>query len=545
MKNIKSLVVIFLVAAVLFTGGCSKAAVLNSKESSSNEDSAVEKTADESLGLIKINNVFDENAYPVSVDICGDNILILSGNNNSNLYSSYKLVLYNAKKDKIISQKSFTDSEQMEINEAAFYGQDQVLLIDLNREKAITFDFDFNKTGEIEYKYDSPETLQKKANKSPFVNGRFGYYDEYTVDYEEDMNICVFYDEPDYAYVDKTKNDQIIDSSGKKVLCLKYNENSNRLAFFVNDYENAVCMNKAETEPVAEDNYINPSAYAMSDKYVCVICEYSNANSEGSPDGSFYNIPYIWKYTSDEKNTPIDVQKMNEDDFNYANTQLISDIKNKYSIHVCVDKEIDYTEYQITYGVKPFELYLLLTQLNKALADFPDNFFVEMYSDLNGDYDFNINVVKNIDSSVDAFAYAFECFDITVCTDRFYKNLVYHEMMHLIYERINRYYNDKGESFYEAWEKLNNGIEYDPDAYEVNDEYFVSLYAMKNADEDMADTFGYLCEANEYDEIPDWLKHEHVKKKAVFLCKTIREVFPSVSSSERVFWEKYINYNSK
>ncbi len=538
MKNAKALISIFLAAAIIFVSGCSNAPSVNENDTKDNTKLTSTDIATKYAGLTEIKNLFAEKAYPLSVDISGDNILIFSTKLTDNDLNIYYLVLYNLKEEKIILKKSLTDSKQMEINDACFYDKDKIAVIDVNREKGIIYDFNFNKIDEVEYKYYSGEELEEKAKKSPFVNGSFGYYDDYTADYENKMKICVFYDNPQYAFVDRTDSDQILDSFGKIMLCVKYESNGKSLDFSVNDYEKAICINKVKTEVTEQDVYVNPAVAALNDKYVCVICEYSNSKGEEP-----LYIPYIWEYSAEPVNSCIDVRAMTEEDFGRENNSLIDDIKNKYTINVYVDKKIDYSDYEISYGVKPLDLYLLLNQLNDGLAVFPDNFITEMYSDLDGDYDFNINIVKDIGDSIDAFAFAFEHFDITFATEGFTKNIVYHEMMHLIYERINNYYNDRGENFYALWEELNDGIEYNPDAEEVNNDYFVSNYAMTNADEDMAETFQFLCETNENDEMPDWLKSETANKKAVFLCKTIRKVFPSVSSIERAYWEKYIDYN--
>lgn len=536
MKNIKSLISLVLTVLIIFVSGCSNVPSAIEKDTKDNTNDSTANSTTQYLQLTEINNLFTENSSPVSVDISGDNILILSIENDSN---SYHFVIYSVKENKVISQKSVTYNVDIQISEAKFYGENQIIAIDINNEKSKIYDFDFNLINEVVYKYDSPEVLEEKAKQSPFVNGRFGYYDEYAVDYENKMKICVFYNNPDYAFVDKKESDQILDSFGKRMLCVKYYKNGSGLEFSVDDYEKALCINTSKINAPSQNNYVNPVISAINDKYVCVICEYSGSDSQAPA-----YVPFIWEYSAAATDSPIDVKAMSQTDFEKENSQLIDNIKKKYTINVYVDREIDYSDYVLSYGVEPYNLYLLLTQLDDALSVFPDNFISEMYSDLDSGYDFNINIVKNIDS-IDAFAFAFERFEITFSTDAFYKNLVYHEMMHLIYERINNYYNDKGENFYALWEKLNDGIEYNSEAEDVNDEYFVSNYAMTNADEDMAETFKFLCETSEYDEMPDWLKKKPANKKAVFLCETIRKVYPSVSATERAYWEKFIDLNNQ
>ncbi|MDE6125207.1 MAG: putative zinc-binding metallopeptidase, partial [Eubacterium sp.] len=189
----------------------------------------------------------------------------------------------------------------------------------------------------------------------------------------------------------------------------------------------------------------------------------------------------------------------------------------------------------IEYNANTLDVNLLLTELSECLELFPDNFIKEIYEDFSDAI--NVYIVGNI-SEANAFAIASE---VTFSIRGFSKNVVFHEFMHMICNRIIDYYEKQNENMYELWNRFNKeDFLYNEDYSELDSDHFVSIYAMTDENEDMAETFQYLYETAEYDEFPENLNNEQVYKKAEFICESIRKAFPSADTENKNYWEKHI-----
>lgn len=80
---------------------------------------------------------------------------------------------------------------------------------------------------------------------------------------------------------------------------------------------------------------------------------------------------------------------------------------------------------------------------------------------------------------------------------------------------------------------------YDSDSYaDISNVYFVDGYSTTFASEDMARIFENLFAAQS--ELPYFFESPNLMIKAQYLCAVIRECLPSVSSSEEVIWERFV-----
>ncbi|MCH5316153.1 MAG: hypothetical protein J1E81_09580 [Eubacterium sp.] len=523
MSKIKSAFSLFLAVVIVLLSGCSDIQSLVHKNNS-----------DFNSDFYEIADISSKANNYSSIDINGDNILFLTSENEK----PYELTLYDANNDRVIAETSLSDCPFEYISGAKFNSENEIIIFDESSEKGITYDLSLNKTGETEY---SPKVSYDSAEKSELITDRFTYEDTYASSREGDNFYFVSYSNVEEVYVFNDFDKDFLDVNDKKLLLseTEYSEKSrtSTITVSVEDYENALCLNKITLDKTLKGYYSQITVSSVSDKYACFVECISNEITGGQKF-----IPFLWKYTENSVNEKTDVKKMTKNDFNTENSRLIDEIKGKYGIDVKVNEEAQFTDHNADYDATPLEVNFVLFTLNDALSLFPENFIKEVY-DLEYINGLTIYIVSSIEG---AGAYAVDFIDpleIVFSSSSFSESIVFHEFMHLIDNRIENYYEEHNMSFRDMWCELNpKDFEYYGDNdYEHDGEYFVSHYAMTNVEEDLADTFQTMYSVYETDYADDIIEHEHTKKKADLLCEAIRKAFPSMKNTQDVCWEKYAN----
>ncbi len=512
MKKAKVLLAVLLSASVIMLSGCSNIlSVFVQNESDFYEITPLSSAA----------------AQYISVDIFGDDILFLTFKETSAL----ELTIYNVKKNKITLSRSLADCPLSNIDNAKFSNENEIIVYSNELQKGIAYDFQLNLKGEIDY---FEENYYDSEPVTDFIDDRYDRRDTYSLLYDYNKKICIFNDEPDFIYITDWNADNILSDFHKMFLCCEYIEDSNNLKISVKDYDNAVCINDIETEKMQDGFFVNAALGTISSNYACFIYEITNENT-----GGVKQIPYLWKYTSNQKSTPLDIKKVTEENLNNENNDIIQNLNTKYGINVFVNKTSSDFGYTIEYNANALDVNLLLTGLSECLELFPVNFIKEIYEDYADAID--VYIVSHI-SEVNAYTFASEVtFDIRA----FSKNIVFHEFMHMVANRLADYYANQNENLYDLWNQFNDeNFFYGNDNADFDGKHFVSFYAMTNTDEDMAEIFQYLYETASSDGYPDCLNNEYVLKKAEFLCESIRKAFPSAAEEDKLYWEKHLDLNS-
>lgn len=522
MRKLKPILAIILAVTVILLSGCANLqAILNQNDSDLYELTAISKKAD----------------IIASIDISGDNILFLTASG----IEDYELTVYDAQNNKITAEKSLSGCPLEYISGVKFNSENEIFVYDEGSGKAISYDLALNQTGTIDY---TPVDSYESAPESSFIDETSAIYDTYAFSYTEGNYYFVLYDNAEKIYVFNGEDENINAVDGGKLFTaeLKYSESINNweTTIYVKDIENAVCINSAKLEGASSGIFVDILESAVSDKYVCFAKRISNDQT----GGGMY-VPYLWKYTEAPVNEAFDVKSMTEADILEDNDRMVSEIESKYGIKVLVNEEPKFG-FEVELGASPLQVNSVLTALSACLDLFPENFIKEIYQDAEYVEGLDICIVDNVDGAT-AFANDFtDPYEIVFGYHGFEKSVVVHELMHLIDNRIQTYYDDNNMDFYGEWWELNpDDFEYyyeeDHDSYE---EYFVSHYAMTNVAEDLADTFQAMY--NAYAENGDYRfnEYEHVNKKAALICEAIRNAFPCMENADEVFWEKYADFTN-
>ena len=517
MRKLKPIFAIVLAIAVIFLSGCANIQALFAEGSSDfYELKAISKKAD---------------IYS-TIDISGDNILFLTAKG----LEDYVLTVYDAAANKITAEKSLSGIDLEYVAGAKFKSENEIIVFDEGSEKAITFDLALNQTGTADYPY---VDHHENAPESNLINDTFAFEENYAYCYEGGNYNLIYYDDLEHIYVFNGDDESIYGFEGKKLFTVesKYSEKDELWSTKLNvkDLESKLCINSLELENVPNGIFSDLTACAISNKYVCFVNRISNDYTGGS-----VSVPYLWKYTEAPKNEPVDIKVMTEAEFKAENESLISEMANKYGIEIRLNEPTQFG-YDVDCTAGVLQINAVLSGLAECLDLFPENFVKEVYKDAPYSKGLHIHIVDWIDGA-DAYANDFaDAYEICFSTRGFSRGVVFHELMHLMDNRIIAYYDDNGLDFIEEWEKLNPAdYEYGSEIdFEFSEEHFVSHYAMTNVDEDLASTFQAMYEAYENDGDYRFEEYQHVIKKADLICDGIRKAFPSMANAKDVCWEKY------
>ena len=519
MRKLKPLLAIVLAIAVIFLSGCADIqALLTQSSSDFYEPKAISKKAD----------------IYASIDISGDNILFLTAKG----LEDYELTVFDAAANKKTAEKSLSGIDLEYIAGAKFKGENEIIVYDEGNEKAITFDLALNQTGTADYPYID---YHESAPESNIINDTFAFEENYAYCYEGGNYNLIFYDDLEHIFVFNGDDESIYGFEGKKLFTVesKYSEADEIWSTRINvkDLESKLCINSLDLESVPDGIFNDLTVCAVSDKYVCFVNRISNDYTGGS-----ISVPYIWKYTEAPKNEAVNIKVMTEAECKAENDSLIGELESKYGIDIRLNEPTQFG-YDVDCTAGVLQINAVLSGLAECLDLFPENFVKEIYKDAPYSKGLHIHIVDWIDGA-DAYANDFaDAYEICFSTRGFTKGVVFHELMHLMDNRIIRYYEDKGMDFHDEWYKLNppdDEFEYGSEIdYDFSEEHFVSYYAMTNFDEDIASTFQAMYEAYENDGDHRFKEYEHVRAKADLISEAIRKAFPSMENATEVCWEKY------
>lgn len=520
MRKLKPLFAILLAVTVILLSGCANVqSLLPKNDANLYELTAISQKAD----------------IYTSIDISGDNVLFLTASGTD----SYELTVYNALNDRITAEKNLSDCPLEYITGAIFNSDNGIYVYDELNEKAVIYDLNLNQIGTADY-----VVVYDHEIASTLVNDTYAYLDTFAYTYEGGNFYVLFYNSPETVYVFDGRDKMIFSENQRRLLTGKLDQiksdKSLILTLAVEDLDNSLCIDEAKLDTVPNGYFADVTLSALSDKYACFVERISNDQTGGESV-----IPYLWKYTENPTASTSDVKKMTEGDFENDNARLISELEDRYGIGIKTNEPPEFG-FECDCTASPIQINMMLSSLSDCLDLFPKNFVKEIYKDAEYVNGLNIHIVENIDGAT-AFTNDFsETYEIAFGYRGFSDSVVFHELMHLIDNRIQTYYDENNMDFYGEWWTLNPpGFEYYyDDDHDINEEYFVSHYAMTNVGEDLADTFQTMFEAYEYGGDFRFSEYEHVKEKADLLSEAIRKAFPSMANADEVCWEKYAEYNN-
>lgn len=541
----KRLTALLSAAVLLFLSGCSGISNIKS-------------------GLVEISGFDSGIPSFISADFNGDTLMLFapesideSEDYEADTEINFYLYLVNAKTARLTDKKLLTEFSAESVSGAEYTDDGNIMIYDEYNEKSFIYDSNLNFIEERDY---TPDDINMLGSDNALVDDFFSKYDfaaRYFSDYSQGalFNAFAFYDDNDNLYFTDEDFDDVIAGYDKTILTADYSD-SRSTDFGIYDFGTNTCINTVSTPEYGENDIVTPTVGAINAQHAFVsVSVYSSDNETDS------NKAYIWNYNSDAKNTSFDVDCLNNTDIDNKNSSIIDDLKNKYGINIFIDKYMDEfyiptTVDEITQtedgglvmGAQPLRVYYILTQLQAFLTYFPDGFVSEMYTDyINSDNDhngFDIYIVKEIKGDSAAFANGWDKNAlITFATDEFNFDQLAHEFMHIIDFRIFDYYESIDSNFDEEWFSfVPDNFIYGDESNEYTEEdsqYFIDYYAMTSQYEDRAELFMRLFSDTDSDTSPDWYTGR-MKDKTDFLCRAIKESYPSVQNADNIYWEKWI-----
>lgn len=427
--------------------------------------------------------------------------------------------------------------------------------------KATHFDSAFRYVSDEKYQ---PIDIYSEAKKNPVVDDTFNIRDFgaiYSVRNNPGVSydIMTFNDDYSSVYLSGINYEECLSNYGKIIFGCNYIDGNN-LKIGVYDYNSNVCINTTTIQCESSNLYlsVSPINAAIGENYAFV-----NAMYYYGEEDRIENHCYYWEYGIAPENTELEIEKYDEDGLRELNNTISKEITDDYGIDINIDESpddsvvpllVDETaqeniEQGTELGAQPVKTYNILIQLQDFLSRFPTDFVKEMFSDFVQDYNkhtgLDIYIVKEIYGNTAAFANGWEeRMIITFATDEFLYSHLPHEFMHIIDMRIFDYYESIDKSFWEEWEK------YNPKdfCYGTNDvleddllPYFVTAYSLTSQQEERADMFDLLFCDQYVKDTPPWLaEYPHIQDKVNYLCKAIREAYPSLKNADTQPWEKWI-----
>lgn len=421
-------------------------------------------------------------------------------------------------------------------------------------------------------KYKGVNDYSLLAKKNAFYDDAFSNYESFSYwynEYDKDNRVAgyIFYDDNDNIYLANEESFSPNSGYDKRVLGMVYDEKDGSLdEIKIFDFSTSVLVNSVSAPDYGENKNSSVNISVLRDGSAFLTAfEYPKDDSEDGEDNTATHY-YIWNYSLDEKNTPIEVEKQNKAAFEGKNKQLCKEFKKNYGVDIHLNEANQYTldkdeVYSLELDATSFKLYSTLIGIKYFFGKLPDGFVKETYTGMEhietGGID--IYIGSRIKGNPSAYANRWgEKFQITLSSYTFGIETLAHEFMHIIDARLDDYYweegldtiwsdyNPKGfdylgyqENNPEPWEKI------DISKYE-ND--FASSYAMSAATEDRADTFSSLFNSglNSEPQKPYWYKKgTPAAKKAAFLCKSIRKAYPCMKDAPVQPWEKCISEDLK
>ena len=383
-----------------------------------------------------------------------------------------------------------------------------------------------------------------------------------------------FADEPDSLYLLEGGYDSVRSTAGRRLVESGYLRDNAGLSLRVLDLEAGTELDRVtvENDAVGEERertFFNEGDAVLCDAGVVIrvdrICYAPGVEyGEGGPEPDWEDRICLWRL-EEAAARPVEILHVTEDQLRAENERIAEQIGEQYEINVLLDVAPEgdrppllagddpeaYRDATLVTGIEALPTYELLKQLERFLALLPEGFTHEMQADypplrteygLAGFDGFDIYIIKEIPGSSSAYANGWEDrLKMVLATDEFTASTLPHEFMHLLERRVAAWYDSLGESFWEGWIALNpEGFDYfaSEDQSALLYDYFVSSYAMTNAEEDHAETFMYVFIAQDPLEECFWYRDApHIQAKVAYLLEAIRRSYPSVQAVEQAYWE--------
>lgn len=382
-------------------------------------------------------------------------------------------------------------------------------------------------------------------------------------------------DEPEALYLLDGGYDYVCDAAGKRLLEASHLPGNGGLSYRILDLGAGQELDRVSIENDAvgaerESTFLNEGEALLCDAgavlHIARDCfEPGEEYGEGGPEPDWEERIYLWRLDEAAAQS-VELRRVTEDALRAENDEIVARIGEHYEINVLLDvapegdlpplmegdDPEEYKDATLITGIDAFSTYDLLRHLERFLERLPEGFTHEMQTDyppqrteasLAGFDGFDIYIIKEIPGGAGAYANGWEeRLKIVLATDEFSASTLPHEFMHLINRRVAAYYDSIGESFWEVWTALTPAdFDYfaEEKEYELDNESFVSYYAMTNPEEDKAETFMYMFTAQEPLEELYWYKDApRIQAKVACLTEAIRSSFPSVQAVDEAYWER-------
>lgn len=491
----------------------------------------------------------NEDGTVVSMDLQGDEAVICV-NPPYSAAGSTRLYFLDLKTGLLSEPVTLEGTPETDLDQISYTENGSLLLYSPYVDHAVLYDHEGKRLDTLPQRVGSTQSFPNTLADDGFYYvgdcGRSLLYE----DGQRVQTLFAFADDDDALYISDTSYELFLTADGRRVMQADDSLSGDVCTFYCEDLEAGQLLAETTLRAETEQGWFYPTDCRLFDGGALIM---ANDSRDEAEDYRQFHSVYLW-YFGEPVGTPVAVQRMSYEELRAENDRIIAEIAEKYEIEVQADvvpgSEISEEaqswrdSYGAITGCSPLEIYRFLRELDHYLQTLPEGFTHEMFRDLPGSWDdfekFTIYIVSEIPGFPAAYASYAGADDFYLCfaTREFSYSHLPHEFMHLAEARIHAYWESQYRSFWDAWDALNPADCYGEDQ-ELDEEHFVSSYAMTNAQEDRADTFKQAYGA-EYPFAECWWYAEHpaVAAKVDFLLASIREAYPSVQAAETVYWEK-------
>lgn len=235
-------------------------------------------------------------------------------------------------------------------------------------------------------------------------------------------------------------------------------------------------------------------------------------------------------------------------------------LEQKYGISIYIGPEVPSRIdcYDISSNTNAQDISDALEHLNRILACYPDNFFLQLcYGDIRG---IRIYLAGDLDSSTEGtiqeasgFVSNINSYDVMALNINYSSDWDYtvnHELSHLIDQRLDFISQYKSDSVFseDKWNSYNpDGFSYldsydgytDSKRYRRNQDYFIDSYGITYPTEDRAEIFGTAMDdyLNGFTDDPNFETDTPLYYKLSYYRKCIRDGFDTTGWPDKLPWE--------
>jgi|GEM_PF-6725469 len=254
-----------------------------------------------------------------------------------------------------------------------------------------------------------------------------------------------------------------------------------------------------------------------------------------------------------------------------ANDKLIKKIESKYGI--IIKTRNNAVRFFSDFAVTPISdetlIDMALQTIDSLFAQFPEGFFKEfVYGDIKGLELYLCGTLVQGAEEGTSTPVAFALQDdnkqilvVDINSGGDIRRNISHELFHAMESKVDYLTWNSGITGFDdlEWSKLNpkdfkyhnsyvnenkedyslmTDQKYTIDTETIENVYFVDSYSTTFVYEDRARIFEYLMGTSLGDSLPEVFESSHIKAKADYIFKVLREAFPSVRDATDIYWEK-------